>query len=46
VADMDCLPDSLKGRRYYQPTQEGRERQLAARLEEIRRIRASKRGSE
>jgi len=40
------LPDSLKGRRYYQPTQEGRERQLAARLEEIRRIRASKRGSE
>ena len=46
VADMDCLPDSLKGRRYYQPTQEGREKQLAARLEEIRRIRASKRGSE
>jgi putative ATPase len=44
VADMDCLPDSLKGRRYYQPTQEGREKQLAARLEEIRRIRAGKRG--
>jgi putative ATPase len=44
VADMDCLPDSLKGRSYYQPTQEGREKQLAARLEEIRRIRAGKRG--
>jgi len=44
VADMDCLPDSLKGRRYYQPTQEGREKQLAARLEEIRRIKAGKRG--
>jgi putative ATPase len=44
VADMDCLPDSLKGRSYYQPTQEGREKQLAARMEEIRRIRAGKRG--
>ena len=45
VADMDCLPDSLRGRSYYQPTQEGREKQLAARMEEIRRIRAGKRGS-
>jgi putative ATPase len=39
VADMDCLPDSLKGRSYYQPTQEGREKLLAQRMEEIRRIR-------
>jgi len=45
VADMDCLPDSLRGRSYYHPTQEGREKQLAARMEEIRRIRASKRGT-
>ena len=44
VADMDCLPESLKGRSYYHPTQEGREKQLAARMEEIRRIRAGKRG--
>ena len=43
VADMDCLPDSLRGHTYYQPTQEGREKQLAVRLEEIRRIRAGKR---
>jgi len=43
VADMDCLPDSLQGRTYYHPTQEGREKQLAARMEEIRKIRASKR---
>ncbi len=43
VADMDCLPDSLKGRTYYHPTQEGREKQLAARMEEIRRIRTAKR---
>jgi hypothetical protein len=32
VADMDCLPPSLLGRRYYEPTQEGREKQLAQRL--------------
>jgi putative ATPase len=44
VADMDCLPDSLKGRSYYQPTQEGREKQLAQRMEEILRIRSGKRG--
>ena len=44
VADMDCLPDSLKGRSYYHPTQEGREKLLAQRMEEIRRIRAGKRG--
>jgi putative ATPase len=44
VADMDCLPDSLRGHTYYHPTQEGREKQLAARMEEIRRIRSAKRG--
>jgi putative ATPase len=43
VADMDCLPDSLKGRSYYKPTQEGREKLLAQRMEEIRRIRSKKR---
>jgi putative ATPase len=42
VADMDCLPDSLRGHSYYQPTQEGREKQLAQRMDEIRRIRAGK----
>jgi putative ATPase len=34
----------LKDRSYYTPTQEGREKCLAQRLEEIRRIRAGKRG--
>jgi putative ATPase len=43
VADMDCLPDSLKGRSYYKPTQEGREKLLAQRMEEIRKIRSAKR---
>jgi putative ATPase len=43
VADMDCLPDSLRGHTYYEPTQEGREKLLAQRMDEIRRIRAGKR---
>jgi putative ATPase len=43
VADMECLPESLHGRRYYHPTQEGREKLLSQRMDEIRRIRESKR---
>jgi putative ATPase len=39
VAGMDCLPESLRDRRYYQPTSEGREKQLRQRMEEIQRIR-------
>ena len=39
VADMQCLPDNLRDRRYYHPTQEGREKLLAQRMEEIQRIR-------
>jgi len=42
VANMDCLPDSLRGHTYYHPTQEGREKLLAQRMEEIRRIRTAK----
>jgi len=44
VADMDCLPDSLKGHSYYKPTREGREKLLAQRMDEIRKIRAGKHG--
>jgi putative ATPase len=39
VADMECMPDNLRGRRYYHPTNEGREKLLAQRMEEIRRAR-------
>lgn len=39
IADMECMPDNLRGRRYYHPTNEGREKLLAQRLEEIRRAR-------
>ncbi len=42
VADMQCLPDNLKDRRYYHPTQEGREKLLAQRMEEILRLRTAK----
>ncbi len=44
VADMDCLPPThCRAAAYYQPTQEGREKQLAQRMEEIRKIREAKR---
>ena len=32
---MQCLPDSLKGRKYYRPTREGHEAEVRQRLEEI-----------
>jgi putative ATPase len=44
VANMDCLPDSLHGRSYYTPTNEGREKLLAQRMEEIRNLRLRKHG--
>ena len=40
LTDMSCLPESLLGRRYYQPTDQGFEERLRKRLEEIRRIQA------
>jgi putative ATPase len=35
VADMDCLPDSLKGRKYFHPQETGDESQIKRRLDEI-----------
>lgn len=46
VADMECLPPSLAGRRYYEPTDEGRERQLRQRMDQIARLRAERRAEE
>src|SRR5512142_2938886 len=40
VADMQCLPDNLRNRVYYQPTSEGIEKRIRERLEEIKRKRA------
>jgi putative ATPase len=41
VANMQCLPDSLKDRTYYRPTNEGVEKRIKERLEEIRKIKHS-----
>ncbi|MBZ5599338.1 MAG: replication-associated recombination protein A [Acidobacteriia bacterium] len=40
VADMQCLPDNLRNRTYYQPTNEGVEKRFRERLEEIKRARS------
>ncbi len=40
VADMQCLPDNLRDRVYYEPTGEGVEKRIRERLEEIRRHRS------
>ena len=38
VATQQYLPDELRGRHYYEPTGRGLERDIAARLEKIRKI--------
>ncbi|HWR16382.1 MAG TPA: replication-associated recombination protein A [Terriglobales bacterium] len=40
VANMECLPDNLRGRRYYYPTDQGIEKRIRDRMEEIRKIRS------
>ncbi len=40
VADMQCLPDNLKDRVYYRPTNEGVEKRIRERLQEVKRLRA------
>ena len=42
VADMECMPDNLRGRRFYHPRDQGREKLLQGKMEEIQAIRASK----
>ncbi|MCY4588771.1 MAG: replication-associated recombination protein A [Bryobacterales bacterium] len=37
VTDMECLPESLRGRRYYHPTERGVEKRIAERLRELLR---------
>src|ERR1043166_8112121 len=39
VADMQCLPDNLRDRVYYQPTEQGEEKRMRERLEELKRLR-------
>jgi putative ATPase len=46
VADMQCLPDNLKDRTYYHPTNEGVEKRIRERMEEIRKKRTRKQQTE
>jgi putative ATPase len=39
VNQMECLPESLAGRRWYHPTDRGMEKRIAERLDEIRALR-------
>jgi putative ATPase len=43
VTDMQCLPDNLRERIYYHPTNEGVEKRIRERIEEIKRIRSRQR---
>lgn len=36
LTDMQCLPDSLLGREYYRPTEEGTEAKFKSRLDDIK----------
>jgi len=35
ITNMECLPDAVRDRKYYEPTTQGREAEVKARLEEI-----------
>jgi putative ATPase len=43
IADMDCLPENLKGRQFYQPTDRGLEKEIKRRLEAWRDIKQKRR---
>ena len=49
LTDMQCMPESLKDKTYYHPTEEGLEGRFKTRLEEIKawkRAHAKKKGKE
>ena len=39
VGGLDCLPDALKGTRFYEPTSRGMEAKIGERLLELERLR-------
>ncbi len=43
---MECLPDSLRGKVFYQPTDRGLEQRISQRLEEIRARRSARKPEE
>ena len=42
LSDMECLPASLAGKRWYEPTGRGLEKRIAERMEEIRQAKAGR----
>ncbi|HJA35366.1 MAG TPA: replication-associated recombination protein A [Firmicutes bacterium] len=46
IAVMDCLPPSLKGRKYYRPTTQGREARVKERVEQIEQWQKQHRGND
>jgi putative ATPase len=42
IADMDCLPPALSGRKYYDPTDRGFEREIKQRLERWKELKQRK----
>jgi putative ATPase len=44
IADMDCLPPSLKARTYYEPKERGFEKEIKRRLEGWKEIKRKRRG--
>ena len=45
IADMQCLPDNLRDRVYYEPTSEGVEKRIRERLQDIKQRRSIAQGS-
>ena len=46
VADMQCLPDNLENRRYYHPTDQGVEKRIRDRMDELKKLRSAARKPE
>ena len=44
IADMDCLPENLQGRQFYQPTERGFEKEIKRRLEGWKALKRQRRG--
>ena len=42
LTHMQCMPEGLKDRIYYHPTEEGEEKKTAERLKEIKKFREDK----
>jgi len=45
TADMDCLPESLAGKKYYKPTERGFEKEIKRRIDGWAEIKRQRRGS-